>query len=111
MPPIMRGLLPWERAWVAHYFSYFGSTWEQRVEFRSDLADAGFGADRGEIGMDEESSGDEYWHMWAFTHLPASRDALLAADRRAREIAEAHGARYDSWQVMRDLRTGGLRQR
>jgi hypothetical protein len=85
------GLDPSERVWVAHYFSYFGSTWEQRIDLRADMAEAGFGVEPGEIGMDEEVSGDEFWHLLAlhapsgFTGAATGRRPTSARDcRRAR---------------------------
>ena len=103
------GLDPWDRLWVAHYFSFFESTREQRSAFRDDLRAVGLGVEpTGEIGSDEEITGDGYWHLWAFSLLPANREALVDAHRRAREIAEAHGVRYDEWCVMRDA-NGALR--
>ena len=101
------GLDPWDSIWVAHYFSFFESTREQRRAFRDDLRAVGLGLEPGEIGSDEEITGDGYWHLWAFSLLAANRDALVGAHRRARETAEAHGARYDEWLVMRD-RGGAL---
>src|SRR5690349_17249557 len=102
-------LAPWERVWIAHYFSFFESTWDQRRAFRGDLEEVGIGVAPGEIGADEEITGDGYWHLWAFSLLAASRESLTDADRRAREISDAHGVRYDTWTVMRDA-TGSLRQ-
>jgi Regulator of ribonuclease activity B len=101
------GLDPWDLIWVAHYFSFFESTVAQRRAFRADLQAAGLGADPGEVGADEELTGDGYWHLWAFSHLKANRETLIDAHRRARQIAEAHGARYDEWCLMRD-RDGSL---
>jgi hypothetical protein len=104
------GLDPWDSVWVAHYFSFFESTHEQRDAFRVDLRAVGLGVEPGEIGADEELTGDGYWHLWAFSQLAATREALGDAHHRAGEIGETHGVRYDDWRVMRD-RAGALHRR
>jgi hypothetical protein len=79
--------------------------------FCSALRDAGFGRpDRfGEVGSEEESPGDGNSFYWAFTVVPATREALASADRMASEIAHTHGVRYDRWTVQRDV-SGGRRR-
>lgn len=102
---------PWEQIWVAHSMSCFDSTHAQRAALRDDLRSAGLGVEPGEIRVVEEITGDGHWHLSAFTLLHASLGELLAADRRVREIADEHGARYDNWEVMRDSGTGRLKRR
>lgn len=105
------GLDPWQSVWVAHYFSFFEATPEQRGAFRSDLKAGGLGVHPGEVGADEEIAGDGYWYLWSFSYLQANREALLSAHRRAGELADKHGVRYDTWCVMRESQTGTLHHR
>lgn len=101
-------LPPGTGVWVSRYFSHFDSTSEQRVGFHTALREDGFGTpDRvREIGVDEETTGDGYWHHWAFTVIDASEEALRGADERAKHLAEQHGVRYDGWAVQRDTASG-----
>ena len=100
----VEGTAPETRIWVTHYFSHLGSSWSDRSAFREALRASGFGTpgDFTEIGSDEEMEGDAYWHHWASTVYSASPEALTRIDELAREIAEAHGVRYDDWEVQRD---------
>jgi len=87
------------RVWTTHFFSDHGSLEDERARFRADLAAAGFGP---ELGSDEESSGDGFWHHWSFTALLADPATLKLADQRARQVAGDHGVRYDGWKVQRE---------
>lgn len=106
-------LAPGTRIWVTHFFSHFGSSYAERAAFHDALRQSGFGTPGRftEIGADEELEGDGYWHHWAFTVLEARPKELRQADKRARELAEAHGVRYDDWKVTRspDPLTGAPR--
>ena len=42
------GLDPWDSVWVAHYFSFFESSHEQRRLFRDELKAGGLGVEPGE---------------------------------------------------------------
>jgi hypothetical protein len=77
---------------------------------RDVLLAAGLGVGEGEVGADEELTGDGYWHVWAFTLTEANDDALTNADARASAVAKEHGARYDEWSVMRAI-DGSLHER
>lgn len=87
------GISPDEQIWVAHYFSHFGASSEERRAFRDALLAAELGVGDGEVGADEEVTGDGNWHVWAFTVVAASEEALRQADTRARDIASRYGVR------------------
>jgi hypothetical protein len=89
--------------WVAHYFIFFQSSRGERRSLREALLAVGLGTGEGEVGADEELTGDGYWHLWAFTLVKATEQALLGADAQARAVAESHGARYDEWSIMRGI--------
>jgi hypothetical protein len=101
-------LAPGTLVWVTHFFSHFGSSYEQQAAFQDELRANGFGTPGPfrEIGADEELTGDGYWHHWAFTALKASPVQLRRADETAQSIASAHGVRYDGWHVERHRVTG-----
>jgi hypothetical protein len=92
-----------DEIWVAHYFSFFRSSRVDRRAMRDALLAAGLGVGEGEVSADEEVTGDGFWHLWAFTVMEATEEALLRADAQARAVAELHGARYDEWAVMRGI--------
>lgn len=95
--------------WVSHHFSHFDASDAGMRACCAALRQAGFGGrDEADLGSDEEIDGSGRFHYWAFTLLPATREALLDADTRASEVAHEHGARYDRWLIMRDARTGRL---
>ena len=102
------GTPPEARVWVTHRFSHFGSDEAEREAFREALRAGGFGTPGNftEIGSDEELEGDGYWHHWAFTVARAEPDELKKLDKRAHEIAAAHGVRYNGWSVPRYGPTG-----
>jgi hypothetical protein len=99
------GVPPDRLIWTWYFFSHFGSSHAQRRAFRDALVAVGFT----NLGTDTEGSDDHYWHHWSHTIRPADRDALREADRVAASVADAHGVRYDEWQVARDEKTGKLR--
>jgi hypothetical protein len=89
------------RIWVSHFFSHFGSSRPERQAFRDQMTDAGFGVG-GEVGSDEEVTGDGYWHHYAHTRVAPSADICRAMDGKAADIAASRGVRYDLWHVARD---------
>jgi hypothetical protein len=99
------GLAPKTRVWITHFFSHFGASERDRATFRDALLEAGFGTigKFAEIGTDEEATDDGYWHHWTFTVFEASPERLRGADEVARELAHAHGVRYDGWMVQRQM--------
>jgi hypothetical protein len=93
-------LTPDIRIWVGHFFSHFGSEWNEREAFRTALREAEFGRD-GTIRSDIEGSDDWYWHHSTYTRVKASPRACLRLERLAARIAEEHGVRYDDWMIAR----------
>lgn len=89
------------RVYVTHFFSHAGASPHERALFRDALSASGFGTGPHDIGTDEETTGDGYWHHWSFTTMDASGAALDDADERAATCAAQHEVRYDGWEVTR----------
>ena len=52
-----------------------------------------------EVIVDEEISGDGWWHVSAFTTLWLTPETIRASKRQMMRLAVATGVRYDGWQV------------
>ncbi|MET9225953.1 ribonuclease E inhibitor RraB [Lentzea sp. NPDC003310] len=52
-----------------------------------------------EVVVDEEVTGDGFWHVAAFGSLPSDEAAVSDTERRMRRIAQDADARYDGWQA------------
>jgi hypothetical protein len=51
-------------------------------------------------GMDEELTGDDFWHVYAHRRRGVLSDAGIAELRREMEgVAERHGGTFDGWEV------------
>ena len=51
------------------------------------------------VTVDEEISGDGWWHVAAFPMLQLTPEAIVGAKRLMRRLAAATGIRYHGWQV------------
>lgn len=60
-----------------------------------------------EVIVDEEISGDGWWHVTAFTTLRLSPEAIRESERQMMRLAVATGVRYDGWQVTLNAAGGG----
>lgn len=54
-----------------------------------------------EIVVDEEVTGDGFWHVAAFSTLLLTDSAIQAAHRAMEELAAQTGVQYDGWCVTR----------
>jgi len=52
-----------------------------------------------EVVVDEEISGDGWWHVAAFTTLRLNPETIRAAKRQMTQLAAVTGVRYDGWTV------------
>jgi hypothetical protein len=52
-----------------------------------------------DVVVDEEISGDGYWHVAAFTTLRLTPEAIRESMRQMMLLAVATGIRYNGWQV------------
>jgi hypothetical protein len=79
---------------VTHFFS-LGSP-GSRPDATEDALSAMGVAD---VVVDEEISGDGYWHVAAFTTLRLTPEAIRESMRQMMLLAVATGIRYNGWQV------------
>ena len=61
-----------------------------------------------EVVVDEEVSGDGWWHVAAFTTLRLTPEAVRKSKQQMMQLAVATGIRYDGWKVT--LNVGEQRQ-
>jgi len=52
-----------------------------------------------EVVVDEEVSGDGWWHVAAFTTLRLTPEAIRKSKQQMMRLAVAHGIRYAGWKV------------
>ncbi|MEU0883357.1 ribonuclease E inhibitor RraB [Lentzea sp. NPDC005914] len=52
-----------------------------------------------DVVVDEEVSGDGYWHVAAFGTLPLVEAEVSQAERQMERIAQDSDAKYDGWKV------------
>jgi regulator of RNase E activity RraB len=52
-----------------------------------------------EVVVDEEISGDGWWHITAFTTLRLTPEEIRESMQNMMLLAAATGIRYDGWQV------------
>lgn len=57
------------------------------------------GMEIADVVVDEELTGDGYWHVAAFTTCLLTAPEAGGAERRMKQIAQDAGAEYDGWRV------------
>lgn len=77
------------------YFFGLGSSGHRPVATEEALSAMGFT----DVVVDEEISGDGWWHVAAFTTLQLTPEAIVGAKRLMMRLAAATGIRYHGWQV------------
>jgi hypothetical protein len=77
---------------IGHYFSLAEPPGREPTEFASELVDLGF-----EVIVDEELSGDGYWHVAASRQETLTESSLAAIRSMLATSAERHNMTYDGW--------------
>lgn len=77
---------------VTHFFSSPGRHPEAVVRALN-------GLEITDVVVDEEVTGDGYWHVAAFTTCLLTVPEAGGVERRMEQIAEDAGAEYDGWRV------------
>jgi len=73
---------------------FFFARGPEPVEAAAMLRDNGM-----RVVVDEEISGDRYWHIAAFTKVTLTASAIHQADSAMERIATQTRVRYDGWHV------------
>ncbi|MDX8031817.1 ribonuclease E inhibitor RraB [Lentzea sp. BCCO 10_0856] len=60
-----------------------------------------------DVVVDEEATGDGYWHVAAFGTLSLVAAEVSRAERQMERIAQDSDARYDGWKVTRTVGEDG----
>jgi Regulator of ribonuclease activity B len=77
---------------IGHYFSLPQPPGREPAEFASELRDQGF-----EVVVDEELSGDGYWHVAAFRTETLTEWSLAEIRSMLATTARHHNMTYDGW--------------
>jgi hypothetical protein len=77
---------------VTHFFSSPGRRPDAVVQALN-------GLEITKVAMDEELTGDGYWHVAAFTACLLTASEVVGAERLMEQVAQDAGAEYDGWRV------------
>ena len=88
------GIDPREPHWVTHFF-FFGANRDGGDAAVHELM--GLGCSR--TDMDEESAGDNYWHVTAWRLEPLTSESIEGARAEMEELAATCGGTYDGWDI------------
>jgi hypothetical protein len=80
---------------VTHFFSLADAPGDRPKGAEDALRVAGID----DLFVDEELSGDRYWHIAAFTVLLLEPRAIRSAERQMAQLATDNGCVYDGWHV------------
>jgi Regulator of ribonuclease activity B len=86
------GLLPGEERWVTHMFSFPLNRGGAMAAYR-ELGEYPFSV------IDEELTGDEYWHIATFRRQAITIETVAHARDEMEAIAERFGGEYDGWDL------------
>jgi hypothetical protein len=86
-----------ERRYVTHSFRFPHNQVGARAAC-ADLLERGWTSP----SYDEESEGDDLWHIWMFHPQLISSDALAQSRDELESVAKRHGGTYAGWWLTRD---------
>jgi hypothetical protein len=87
------GLLPDEERWVLHTFSFALNPSGAMAAYQ-ELGEYPFSV------IDEELTGNDYWHVATFRRQPITTEAIAGARAEMQAVAERFGGDYDGWDLM-----------
>lgn len=77
---------------IGQYFSLARAPGREPAQFASELRDLGF-----EVIVDEEVSGDGYWHVAAYRTETPTESSLAETKSMLATTARLHNMTYDDW--------------